>query len=85
MSSTRKAQPKPAKTSADYRHKVHRFYAEPWIAECLKGLAAVNEKSGRRDDTLSALVIAGAKKLLRANAARLRAAGYELPSELFCK
>lgn len=85
MSSTRKTQPKAPKTSADYRHKVHRFYAEPWIAEGLKNLAAVNEKAGRRDDTLSALVIAGAKKLLRANAARLRAGGVELPEELFSK
>lgn len=83
MSTQRKSSKR--KTPADYSHKVHRFYAEPWIADGLKELAAVNGKTNRRDDTLSALIITGAKKLLRANAGRLRAAGVQLPEELFAK
>lgn len=73
------------KTPSDYNHKVHRFYADPWIADSLKSLSDLNKKDRKRDDTFSAVIIAGAMKTLRKNAARLRAAGVKLPEELFAK
>lgn len=68
-----------------YKEKRHKFYAEPWIAEGLDELARINRKEKRKGKTRSEIIENAAMKLLRANANRLRKAGFNLPESLFAK
>lgn len=63
--------------------KRHNIYGEAWIFAGLEVLARLNRQEGRIGRSASELVSNDAKKLLRANANRLRKAGHDLPDELF--
>lgn len=65
---------------ADYRHTI---YSPAWVIDAIDRLAALNKEEGGIDQNRSQLITNAMKKILRANAVRLREAGVELPDELF--
>jgi hypothetical protein len=77
--------PMPKKAHDPYKAKRHRFYADPSIADGLDALAFANRRDGRKCVTRSEIIAHAAAKLLRANAARLRQVGFEVPPSILTR
>jgi len=75
----------PSTAPDPYKDKRHKFYAEPSIAEGLDALALANKREGKKCVTRSEIIAHAAAKLLRANAARLRKVGFEVPASILAK